>query len=61
MYHDEYIIPTTRLPTFKSIRDFRRRFNLTPRCVVWDLEEVETWIEAQTGIQIRKSNPRFGT
>lgn len=25
--------------------DFPRRFNLTPRCVVWDLEEVETWLE----------------
>lgn len=24
-----------------------RRFNLTPRCVVWDLEEVEVWIEAR--------------
>jgi predicted DNA-binding transcriptional regulator AlpA len=22
-----------------------RRFNLTPRCVVWDLEEVEAWLE----------------
>lgn len=21
------------------------RFKLTPRCVVWDLEEVEAWIE----------------
>jgi predicted DNA-binding transcriptional regulator AlpA len=25
-------------------REFPRRFNLTPRCVVWDLEEVEAWI-----------------
>lgn len=25
--------------------EFPRRFNLTPRCVVWDLEEVETWLE----------------
>lgn len=25
--------------------EFPRRFNLTPRCVVWDLEEVETWVE----------------
>ena len=23
---------------------FPRRFNLTPRCVAWDLEEVETWL-----------------
>lgn len=25
--------------------DFPKRFNLTPRCVVWDLDEVQTWIE----------------
>lgn len=25
--------------------EFPRRFNLTPRCVVWDLKEVETWLE----------------
>jgi prophage regulatory protein len=25
--------------------EFPRRFNLTPRCVVWDLTEVEAWIE----------------
>lgn len=25
--------------------NFPRRFSLTPRCVVWDLSEVETWIE----------------
>lgn len=24
--------------------DFPRRFNLTPRCVVWDLAEVEAWL-----------------
>lgn len=25
--------------------EFPRRFNLTSRCVVWDLAEVEAWIE----------------
>lgn len=25
--------------------NFPRRFSLTPRCVVWDLSEVEAWIE----------------
>jgi prophage regulatory protein len=25
--------------------EFPRRFNLTPRCVVWNLEEVEVWLE----------------
>lgn len=24
--------------------EFPRRFNLTPRCVVWDLAEVEAWL-----------------
>jgi prophage regulatory protein len=24
--------------------EFPRRFNLSPRCVVWDLAEVEAWI-----------------
>jgi prophage regulatory protein len=27
--------------------EFPRRFNLTPRCVVWDLAEVEAWISAR--------------
>lgn len=27
--------------------EFPRRFNLTPRCVVWDLAEVEAWVEAR--------------
>jgi prophage regulatory protein len=25
--------------------EFPRRFNLTARCVVWDLAEVEAWVE----------------
>jgi len=24
--------------------EFPHRFNLTPRCVVWDLDEVEAWL-----------------
>lgn len=31
--------------------EFPKRFNLTPRCVVWDKSEVEAWMEA------RKANP----
>jgi prophage regulatory protein len=27
--------------------EFPKRFNLTPRCVVWDLAEVEAWVEAR--------------
>ncbi|HXT07294.1 MAG TPA: AlpA family phage regulatory protein [Roseiarcus sp.] len=31
--------------------EFPRRFALSPRCVVWDLAEVEAWLAA------RRSNP----
>lgn len=27
--------------------EFPRRFQLTPRCVAWDLREVEAWIDAR--------------
>lgn len=27
--------------------EFPRRFYLTPRCVVWDLAEVEAWLDAR--------------
>lgn len=27
--------------------DFPRRFNLTPRCVAWSLDEVQAWLEAR--------------
>ncbi|MBU0603714.1 MAG: AlpA family transcriptional regulator [Gammaproteobacteria bacterium] len=27
--------------------EFPRRFNLTARCVVWDLTEVEAWLDAR--------------
>ncbi len=34
--------------------EFPRRFCLSPRCVVWDLAEVEAWVEA------RRSESRAG-
>ena len=30
--------------------EFPRRFALTPRCVVWDLAEVEAWLEARRSV-----------
>jgi prophage regulatory protein len=33
--------------------EFPRRFALTPRCVVWDLDEVQTWLAA------RRAKPVF--
>lgn len=47
--------------------EFPRRFNLAPRCVVWDLAEVEAWIEerkqaprtnaAKPDVHLRKTRP----
>lgn len=41
------IVPLAETTIYELERrgEFPRRFNLTPRCVVWDLEEVESWIE----------------
>lgn len=27
--------------------EFPRRFSLSPRCVVWDLAEVQAWLDAR--------------
>ncbi|MDO8293936.1 MAG: AlpA family phage regulatory protein [Gallionella sp.] len=32
---------------------FPIRFNLTPRCVVWDLDEVENWIQERRSALIQ--------
>lgn len=43
------IVPLAETTIYEMERrgEFPRRFNLTPRCVVWDLAEVEDWIEAR--------------
>lgn len=43
------IVPLSETTIYEMERrgEFPRRFNLTPRCVVWDLDEVEAWIEAR--------------
>ncbi len=43
---------------------FPRGFNLTPRCVVWDLEEVENWLDSRkqasrTDAGMRTSGPNI--
>lgn len=50
------IVPLAETTIYEMERrgEFPRRFNLTPRCVVWDLAEVEAWIEQ------RKQAPRGG-
>ena len=35
--------------------EFPRRFYLTTRCVMWDLAEVEAWIEARRHVSKTKS------
>ncbi|WP_393988199.1 helix-turn-helix transcriptional regulator [Xanthobacter sediminis] len=41
--------------------EFPKRFFLTPRCVVWDLAEVETWLDerrrASNADIVRKASP----
>lgn len=51
------VVPLAETTIYEMERrgEFPRRFNLTPRCVVWDLDEVEAWIEA------RKEASRSGT
>ena len=41
------IVPLADTTIYEMERrgEFPRRFNLTPRCIVWDLAEVEAWIE----------------
>lgn len=37
--------------------EFPRRFLLTPRCVVWDLGEVEAWLAKRRNTPIRPAPP----
>ncbi|HBN9689303.1 Prophage CP4-57 regulatory protein (AlpA) [compost metagenome] len=63
------IVPLAETTIYEMERrgEFPRRFNLTPRCVVWDLAEVEAWIEAckqaprsnitKPDVHLRKTRP----
>lgn len=35
--------------------EFPRRFALSPRCIVWDLAEVEAWLLARRASPIRRA------
>lgn len=37
--------------------EFPKRFLLTPRCVVWDLGEVEAWLELRRTRPVRPAPP----
>jgi prophage regulatory protein len=41
--------------------EFPRRFYLTSRCVVWDLAEVEAWIDQRRRASNAASAPRAPT
>lgn len=63
------IVPLADTTIYEMERrgEFPRRFNLTPRCVVWDLAEVEVWIDerkqapranaAKPDVHLRKTRP----
>jgi prophage regulatory protein len=46
------IVPLSATTIYDMERrgEFPRRFNLTARCVVWDLAEVEAWITTRRGL-----------
>ena len=35
--------------------EFPRRFALSPRCVVWDLAEVEAWLASRRSAPVRRA------
>ncbi|MBD8643491.1 AlpA family transcriptional regulator [Stenotrophomonas sp. CFBP 13724] len=63
------IVPLAETTIYEMERrgEFPRRFNLTPRCVVWDLAEVEAWVDerrhaprapvTKPDVHLRKTRP----
>jgi len=45
--HQIVPLADTTIHELEQLGEFPRRFRLTARCVVWDLDEVEAWIEAR--------------
>lgn len=45
--HKMVPLSSTTIYDMERRGEFPRRFNLTSRCVVWDLAEVEAWVEAR--------------
>src|SRR3984885_8917247 len=37
--------------------EFPRRFALSPRCVVWDLSEVEAWLASRRSAPVARAQP----
>ncbi len=49
--HDMVPLADSTIYEMEQRGEFPRRFALSPRCVVWDLAEVEAWLAS------RRSNP----
>jgi prophage regulatory protein len=43
------VVPLAETTIYEMERrgDFPRRFDLTPRCVVWNLEKIESWLDSR--------------
>lgn len=37
--------------------EFPRRFALSPRCIVWDLGEIEAWIDERRNAPVKRATP----
>lgn len=35
--------------------EFPRRFALSPRCIVWDLAEVQAWLESRRAVPVKRA------
>ncbi|WP_310322969.1 AlpA family phage regulatory protein [Aminobacter aminovorans] len=44
--------PISTIYEMEKRGEFPRRFNITPRCVVWVLEEVEAWLEQRRRVYV---------
>src|ERR1700742_2583155 len=52
------ILPLADSPIYEMEQrgEFPRRFALSPRCVVWDLAEVEAWLASRRSVPIARAN-----
>ena len=37
--------------------EFPRRFALSPRCIVWDLNEIEAWLDERRRSPVQRATP----
>jgi prophage regulatory protein len=56
--HELVPLADTTIYEMEQRGDFPRRFYLTSRCVVWDLAEVEAWVETRRQASKAKTTVR---